>query len=155
MNKAKYQSFVEATFNSLKDLIRTKNSDYSHGDDPFANFRISEQIGIDPLAGLFIRMEDKNQRIRAFLNRGDLKVAGEGIEDAFRDLIGYSCLALGLIEERKLEQTRPEQLTLPTQYEHTNTEEPRPPVEPLQRSVRPDEWIAPIKEQRAASGLAH
>lgn len=100
MNKEEYQFFIDETLEDLKALIRNKNSDYSNGDDPFANFRISQEVGVDPLVGLWIRMEDKFQRIRAFLNRGDLKVDGEGIEDAFRDTIGYSLLALGIIEER-------------------------------------------------------
>jgi len=98
--KQDYRMFAEKTMQEMLELIHQKNSDYSHGDDPFANFRISEDIGIDPLCGLWIRMEDKFQRIRAYLQRGDLKVNNEGIEDAFRDTIGYSLLALGMLKEK-------------------------------------------------------
>ena len=101
MNKKEYQALVDDLFDSMSELIHKKNSDYSNGYDPFANFRISETVGVDPLVGLFIRMEDKNQRIRAFLTRGDLKVENEGVKDAFMDLIGYSCLAIGMITERE------------------------------------------------------
>jgi len=101
MNKAEYAAFVKDLFQGMQELIQQKNSDYANGTDPFANFRISEQVGVDALRGLFIRMEDKNQRIRAWFNRGDLKVKGEGIDDAFKDLIGYSCLALGLLHEAR------------------------------------------------------
>jgi hypothetical protein len=101
MDKAEYSAFVKDLFQGMQELIQQKNSDYANGTDPFANFRISEQVGVDALRGLFIRMEDKNQRIRAWFNRGDLKVKGEGIDDAFKDLIGYSCLALGLLHEAK------------------------------------------------------
>lgn len=101
MNKKEYQEFAVQTTQEILDLIHKKNSDYSEGNDPFANFRIAENVGVPTLKGLWIRMEDKFQRVRAFLNRGDLKVEGEGIEDAFRDTIGYSLLALGIIEEQK------------------------------------------------------
>lgn len=100
MNKEQYTYFVDETLEDLKVLIRNKNADYSEGSDAFANFRMSQSVGVDPLVGLWIRMEDKFQRIRAFLNRGDLKVPNEGVEDAFRDTIGYSLLALGMLEEK-------------------------------------------------------
>ena len=100
MTKEKYRAFVREKLAEIIKLIDAKNEDYSHGTDPFANFRISDGVGVDPLVGLWIRMEDKCQRVRAYLKRGDLKVPGEGIDDAFRDLIGYSLLALGMIKER-------------------------------------------------------
>lgn len=100
MYKKEYRAMVRTVLDEIIKLVESKNSDYSHGDDPFANFRISEQVGVDPLVGLWIRMEDKFQRVRAYLNRGDLKVAGEGIDDAFRDIIGYSLLAIGMLHER-------------------------------------------------------
>jgi len=101
--KQKYIKFVEDTLTELTEVIRRKNEDYSYGDDPFANFNKSKDVGIDPLAGLFLRMQDKQQRIAAFLQRGDLKVEGEGIEDAFMDTIGYSLLALGMLNFDKEE----------------------------------------------------
>ena len=101
MNKADYTNFVNSMFQDMETLIREKNADYSPGDDPFANFRISEEIGIDPLKGLFLRIQDKLQRFKAWAATGELRVAGEGLEDVFKDLIGYSCLALGMLEERE------------------------------------------------------
>ena len=96
--KEEYVLFVRNLFTQMEELIRQKNSDYSHGDDPFANFRKSEDIGITPLAGLVLRIQDKMQRVNAYLlTDGDLQVPNEGVEDAFRDLIGYSCLALGML----------------------------------------------------------
>ena len=72
--------------------------------DPFANFRGSEAFGVHRLAGLAIRMDDKFQRVKAYLNNGELKVENEGIEDAFKDMIGYAALALGMIEEQKRQE---------------------------------------------------
>ena len=101
MTKKQYRKFVEGLFDQMKSLIEAKNSDYSPGDDPFANFRISEDIGIDPLKGLFLRIQDKMQRFKAWASAGKLEVEGEGLEDVFMDLIGYSCLAMGMLRERK------------------------------------------------------
>jgi len=95
--KARYFEFVKETLDELQLTIQKKNEDYSYGDNPFANFNLSRHIGIDPLANLFLRMQDKSQRIRAYLRSGALQVDGEGIEDAFLDTIGYSLLALGMI----------------------------------------------------------
>jgi hypothetical protein len=101
MNKKEYRELVDDLFNRMKLLIESKNSDYSPGDDPFANFRISEEIGVDPLKGLFLRIQDKTQRFKAWASKGKLEVEGEGLEDVFEDLIGYSCLALGMLKEKK------------------------------------------------------
>ena len=96
--KDEYREFAKQTLNDLLVTIGQKNADYSHGDSPFANFEKSTEIGIQPLAGLFLRMQDKNSRVAAYLQRGDLSVPGEGIEDAFLDIIGYSLLALGMLK---------------------------------------------------------
>lgn len=97
-----YTQFVKELFGEMSELIEKKNADYTGGsDDPFANFKQSTRIGVPPLSGIYMRMQDKCQRVEAWLNKGSLKVEGEGLEDAFRDLIGYSCLALGMLQEEK------------------------------------------------------
>lgn len=101
MNKKEYLDFIESELEDLKSLIKKKNKDYSHGDDPFANFRIAEQYNLSPIQGLLLRKEDKLQRQRAWVNRGSLSVDGESIEDALRDEIGYCLLALGILKENR------------------------------------------------------
>lgn len=84
-----------------RELMLRKNHDYTGaGGDLFQNFRGSEVYGIDPVVGLLLRMQDKTMRLRTFALRGDLRVVGEGVEDSVRDLINYSVLALGILEER-------------------------------------------------------
>jgi hypothetical protein len=101
MTKAEYYAFVERTFQNMLDLIKRKNADYSGpGSDPFANFRRAEAVGVDPIKGLSVRLLDKVGRIESYMQSGELK--NEGIEDAFLDLIGYSCLALGMMKEREM-----------------------------------------------------
>jgi hypothetical protein len=101
MTQGEYVAFMQKTFKEMEELIIAKNSDYAEGNEAFKNFRSCEEDGIDILQGLKIRMDDKRQRFSAWLKRGDLKVANEGIEDVFKDTIGYAMVALGILEERK------------------------------------------------------
>lgn len=101
MNKKEYNKFVGDLFRSMEALINKKNTDYSPGEDPFANFRLSEEIGVDPIKGLYLRIQDKMQRFKAWAIAGELAVTNEGLEDVFRDFIGYSCLGLGMLKERE------------------------------------------------------
>jgi hypothetical protein len=77
-----------------------KNHDYRGGDDndPFANFRGSTSLGIQPILGILLRVQDKLMRIKTFEEKGELKVKGEGIDDALIDVINYMVLIRGMIE---------------------------------------------------------
>tara|TARA_R100000742_G_C4218050_1_gene42586 strand:+ start:384 stop:650 length:267 start_codon:yes stop_codon:yes gene_type:complete len=85
--------------------MRTKNSDYTGGKnstDPFANFKSSTVIGIHPVHGLLMRVLDKIQRIRSFVNDNELQVPDESVEDACNDIVNYAILAKAMLhEERK------------------------------------------------------
>lgn len=101
--KAQYLRDAEAELKAVLEIIRSKNADYTAGaDDPFANFRATEALGLaSKEVGVLIRMMDKIQRIRSYLDKGELQVPGEGVEDACRDIIGYSLLLLGMLREEK------------------------------------------------------
>lgn len=95
---------------SAKDLMTRKNHDYTSGSgDPFANFRGSSYLGIDPVLGVMLRMQDKMMRVRTFAEKGELKVKDEGVKDALVDLINYTVLMYGLIEDGKLAPATDEQ----------------------------------------------
>jgi hypothetical protein len=95
-----YLAFVRETFDSMLELIEKKNRDYcGPGDDPFANFRRSKAVNVEPINGLAVRFLDKVGRIESFLQAG--KLENESFEDAWLDVIGYACLALGMLRERK------------------------------------------------------
>ena len=67
--KTKYFQFIDETFTDMRALIERKNNDYTAGSretDPFRNFREARDFGIDPLAGLANRMNDKFNRVKAF-----------------------------------------------------------------------------------------
>ncbi len=88
---------------AAKAIMQKKNHDYTDGSvDPFANFRASTTLDVRPEIGILMRMQDKMQRIKTFINKGTLQVNGESAEDALRDLINYTVLLAGLIEEARL-----------------------------------------------------
>jgi len=98
-------AFQADTFNDISSLTRKKNNDYTGGADtpnPFANFDEANEFGVDPLIGLSVRMGDKMQRLKSFCNAGlSLDTKGDTVADIFKDLIGYSSIALGMLERRK------------------------------------------------------
>lgn len=75
-----------------------KNADYGSKDvDPYANFRLAEDIGIDAWRGAVVRMLDKVSRIKTYCKTGELE--NEAVRDSFLDLANYALIALALLEE--------------------------------------------------------
>lgn len=98
-----WDAFRQAEVDAILSLTAQKNSDYTGGekcDNPFANFDASVAFGVDPLTGICVRMQDKFQRARALCRDGKITfdVEGDTAKDIFRDLIGYSLIAIGMIE---------------------------------------------------------
>lgn len=102
-NKDVYMRLVNDKLEALKDTLKRKNADYTGGDEsPFSNFEVTEKLGLsDAKTGVLIRMVDKIQRIRSFIKKGKLEVKNEGVEDAVMDVIGYSLVLLGMLEQDK------------------------------------------------------
>ena len=92
----------DSTCSAARAIIEEKNHDYTSGSsDPFANFRASKAIGVDPIVGICVRIIDKLQRLRTFAEQGKLKVKNESAADAVSDIINYAVLAKGLIVEQQ------------------------------------------------------
>lgn len=90
----------EILTDKARAIMSKKNHDYTGGSgDPYANFRMSEAMGVHPALGLLIRVGDKMQRVRTFAERGELQVDGEGLEDAVIDVINYMVLVYSLLTE--------------------------------------------------------
>lgn len=109
MNTKEYLDLVEKEMKDLLEVLRAKNSDYTGGSqDPFSNFRVTEKLGLSSAeTGILIRMVDKIQRVKSFLAKGKLEVKNEAVEDALRDIIGYSFIMLGMLSERKPKEEVP------------------------------------------------
>lgn len=100
------------TCNKAFSMMEAKNADYTGGsDDPFANFRASEVLGVPAELGILVRCIDKFQRIRSFAVKGELQVKGESVDDAIEDVINYMVLLKGVIKDgaKKLVSAGPEE----------------------------------------------
>lgn len=90
------------------EIMKRKNADYTAdpvGDgDPFANFRLSEVVGVDPMQGLLVRVLDKIQRIKCYVQHGGLSVSDETVFDAISDIRNYMVLLAGMVVERHRER---------------------------------------------------
>jgi len=102
-DKVWWDKFRQEEIDSILEMTANKNSDYTGGntcDNPFANFDASTEFGVHPLTGICIRMQDKFQRAKAFCSDGSLQVTtkGDQSKDNLRALIGYSVIAIGMLE---------------------------------------------------------
>lgn len=101
MDKARWEEVFDDTICNLSHTLARKNKDYTAGsDDPFANFRSSSEVGIDPLLGVLIRILDKVQRLKSFALSGKLSVENETVEDSLMDIMGYACFMIGMLREK-------------------------------------------------------
>lgn len=101
-----WETFRKAEVEAILDMTANKNNDYTGGkgcDNPFANFDKSVEFGVHPLTGICVRMQDKFQRARALCSDGSLSVTSKGDQskDIFRDLIGYSLIAIGMLDREE------------------------------------------------------
>ena len=89
-----------------RSLMERKNRDYAgqanrDQEDPFANFRLAEALGLSSAeVGLLTRLGDKMARLSTFATAGQLHVKDESARDTILDVINYSVLLAGLIQDR-------------------------------------------------------
>jgi hypothetical protein len=74
-----------------------KNKDYGTEADPYYNVRSSQEFGIPAWLGVYIRMNDKMTRVKAFARKGNLE--NESLRDSLLDLFVYAGIALDLYDE--------------------------------------------------------
>ena len=86
-----------AVLQEIAELHERKQRDYGTDNDPFANIRASQEFGISPYKGIFLRIGDKVQRLKAYCVNGTL--VNEGVEDTLMDLAVYSLISLVLFRE--------------------------------------------------------
>lgn len=82
----------------MAELHSRKNHDYS-GDDPLANLRGCEEIGIPAWKGVLVRLQDKWGRLKTFAKKGRLEVTNESAKDTLMDNAVYSLLCIILLDE--------------------------------------------------------
>lgn len=91
---------VEA--DSMLQIMKNKNSDYSWDKEFFGNFTVVEKLWITSAEeGFLVRMCDKVSRITNLLEEGrEVKVLDEKVEDTLKDLVNYCVLLLLYIEDK-------------------------------------------------------
>ena len=82
-----------------RELMERKNADYGATTDPFANFRMAALLHMRPELGVLLRLQDKMARLVSFIEKGNLAVKEESWKDAIIDIINYSVILCGLLQE--------------------------------------------------------
>lgn len=101
MTREELLKLHEVTCAAARSMMERKNRDYAGGTGGcFTNFMACEVLGVRAEIGILMRCMDKFQRLRAFINTGELHVKNEGFEDAIEDVINYMILLKGLLIER-------------------------------------------------------
>lgn len=102
MTKAEYIQFFESRAADKLALTKAKNDDYSAGADPFANFTRVEALGIcSAEQGFLVRMTDKMSRLSSFVQRGELSVKDESVDDTLKDLSIYADLFAAYLKSKR------------------------------------------------------
>ena len=91
----------DALLQEIGALHDDKNAGYagSVDDDPLANFRLSERLGVPMYIGIVIRMCDKFMRILSLIRKPANDRVNESLRDSLRDNMVYSGLALIALDE--------------------------------------------------------
>lgn len=103
MTKKDYMDFHRDFCHRMIAITKEKNADYTGtSNDPFANFRTIELLGVTSVeAGFITRITDKLRRICTFVQKGVLLVKNESVEDTLIDMANYCALLAGYIREKR------------------------------------------------------
>ena len=92
----------------MRDLHKRKNDGYAGKDnqDPWANFREAEKLGLTPFQGCLVRLGDKYSRICNLSRNPNNEQVGESIRDTLLDNAIYSLIAICLYDEMFPERSK-------------------------------------------------
>jgi hypothetical protein len=89
----------DAVVAEIMALHDGKSHDYSEDADPLSNLRECQELGVDPVKGVLVRLTDKWSRIKQ-LSRGKTP-KHESLRDSLIDNAVYSLLAVVLLDEQQ------------------------------------------------------
>lgn len=89
MNRDEFIKQLEGTFKKCMDLVILKNKDYANATNPFKNFELSQMVGVSVPKAILVRTVDKIARVSNLLEKSEINVKGEKIEDTLIDCINY------------------------------------------------------------------
>ncbi len=117
MNVKTLLELHQETSEKCRRIMAVKNSDYTGGSqatDALANFKAATNLGLHPVMGLLLRMQDKMQRIRSFVADGNLRVTNETFADSCDDMVNYAILCKALLLEEQDQQLKLELNEIPS-----------------------------------------
>lgn len=91
---------IKETFEFCLSLMQRKNKDYATEADAFANFRLSEMVGVSPERANLVRVADKMARISNLMDKTN-DVSDETVEDTINDIINYMAILKSMIKHKK------------------------------------------------------
>lgn len=94
---------IAVLLDDAADLHVRKNRGYAgHSEDAWANFRLSEKIGVTTFDGVLVRLSDKWSRIVSLRSDPANDQVGESIIDTLLDLAAYALIAICIKRENPL-----------------------------------------------------
>lgn len=105
-NNINAEDFLESAdefLDNCLDIVKKKNADYkSENGDFLSNFKKCERDDLAPAeVGIMIRLSDKMERLRTFIEKNHLEVEDEDFEDAIADSINYLLFLRAIINEKE------------------------------------------------------
>lgn len=98
MNRAEFKAFLDQEHRAICNINDCKGHDYAGDVDAFKNFKsIAERVGVTPFQVWAVYALKHWDSVLTFVREGD--VASEPIEGRLHDIILYSYLLLGMLEE--------------------------------------------------------
>jgi len=83
----------EDVLDQMLAIHKTKDADYSGGNESFSNFKESERIGVNDWKGAFIRLQDKYSRCCNLIKKKEAHaVKTETLDDTLIDLANYAII---------------------------------------------------------------
>lgn len=102
MTRQEFLEFHKELCDKMHTICQSKNADYAGaGKDAFHNFTTVNAWGISTEVGFMTRMTDKMARIASYIEKGQLEVKDESVEDTLLDLANYCLLFMGYLKTSK------------------------------------------------------
>ena len=99
-NFSNFLQDAQQLLNKCLQLLASKNHDYSETQDAFANFKLAAHIaGIPTEQTLLTLLGMKLARLNQLLGKGK-QPKHEAIDDTLMDIINYTLLLRGILQER-------------------------------------------------------
>lgn len=92
MNHKKLLAHARSVYDECIATMESKNKDYAHDGDAFANFRFAKMVHVDVDKAILVRMSDKLARISNCIDKGEVAVKTESVRDTLMDLINYTAI---------------------------------------------------------------